>query len=215
MYRIGTWNGKTGFWRCIRGRDLELLLEGNCAFPVVTPDGKWAVVAKADDSWAEPNHLFLVDLARRKVTRVNVPAADTFNPVAYVPAHRKILLLRARDTELGTDTDRAPVGPSQPEFRLLDPATGHTEVVSGEFEPLVSQSIRPLQPTGRPNEVWAARFNSTCEIGRYDTKAFTFHSVLSLPAMRFSSMQMWIEEAESWIYVAYNGHLLRMALPKE
>jgi hypothetical protein len=136
--------------------------------------------------------------------------------VAYVSAHRKILLLREHASE--TVAGKNPVGPEKPEFRLLDPATGASEIVSGEFEPFLSQSIRPLQPSGRPNEVWAARFNAdsgASEIGRYDAKAFEFRTALSLPSMRFDSVQMWVDEAEAMIYVAYNGHLLRMALPAQ
>ena len=57
LFRIGTWNRKYGLWRLAPGRDPELLLEGNCAAPIITPDGKWAVVAKTDTSWAVPNYL--------------------------------------------------------------------------------------------------------------------------------------------------------------
>jgi hypothetical protein len=213
-YRVASWNGKDGFWRCRTGSDPALLLEGNVALPVVTPDGKWAVIAKTDSNWAEPNYVVRIELATGRTFRLNVPVADTFNPVAYVPTHRKVLLERARD-EAETGSSQRPVGPDRPEFRLLDPATGATEIVTGSFEPLFDQSIRPLQPTGKPDEVWAARFNEKSEatqVGRYDMKTFRFAAVMSAP-MRFSSMQMWVDEAEGKLYLAYNGHLLRMILP--
>jgi hypothetical protein len=212
-YRVASWNGKDGFWRCATGSDPVLLLEGNVGLPVVTPDGKWAVIAKTDSNWAQPNYVVRIELASGRTFRLDVPVADTFNPVAYVPAHRRVLLERARD-EVETGSSQRPVGPARPEFRLLDPATGATEIVTGSFEPFFDQSIRPLQPTGKPDEVWAARFDQKSEatqVGRYDMKTFSFHHAMSVP-MRFIAMQMWVDEAERKLYVAYNGHLLRMTL---
>ena len=108
------------------------------------------------------------------------------------------------------------MGPDHPKFRLLDPATGATEIVAGVFEPFFDQSMRPLQPTGIPDEAWATRFDEksgATQVGRYDMRNFRFDPVMSAP-MRFSSMQMWVDEAEGKLYVAYNAHLLRMTLPE-
>ncbi len=147
-YRIGTWKDKSGLWRLVAGREPALLLEGQLAFPIVTADGHWCVVAKTDTNWADPNYVVRVNLATGKSFRVDVPPADTFNLVAYVSGHSKILLMHVRDQE--TYHDRKPIGPAQPEYRLLDPATGATDVVQGEFEPLSEQELRPLQPAGHP-----------------------------------------------------------------
>lgn len=213
-YRIGTWNGKQGLWKLANKRNPALMLEGNCALPIVTPDGRWAVVAKTDGTWAEPNYVVRVDLMNGRPYRVNVSAADTFNPVAYVPAHKRVLLVRKRDDETGSG--RIPVGPEKAEFLLLDPATGGSNVVTGEFTPFLHQGTRPLQSTGKEDEVWAALPDSgvrSTTVGRYDTKGFVFHPVLSLPSLLFSSAELWIDEHESKIYIAYNGHLLRVSLP--
>ncbi len=215
-YRIGTWSGKRGLWKLARGRDPVLVIEGNCANPVITPDGRWAVVAKADGTWAQPHSVYRVDLASGKIGKLDIPAADRFYPVAYVPSHGKVLLLRASASE--PYDGRKQVGPEGPQYRLLDAASGASEIVTGELAPLESQSIRPLQPTGKPHQVWAAGFNSgtgSNEIGSYDTLAFGFHPALSVPLMRFDSVQMWVDEAEAKIYVAYDGHLLRMVLPAQ
>jgi hypothetical protein len=212
-YRVGDWNGKEGLWKGRAGHDPILILEGNCAFPIITPDGRWAVIAKTDGSWAEPNYVVRVDLASGKALKLDVPVADTFDPVAYVPAHGKILVMRAKDPE--SITGKKGVGPDQPEYRLVDPQTGATEIVSGEFAPLLEVSSRPLQPTGTPDEVWAAIFNAqkrTTEVGRYDTRRFAFRPTLSLPGIRFASSEMWIDEPNGQVYVAYNGHLLQMPL---
>jgi len=53
-------------------------------------------------------------------------------------------------------------------------------------------------------------------VGRYDAKKFAFEPVLRLPGLRFSSMQMWVDEGggkgEGGVYVAVNGDLLRVAM---
>ena len=58
---------------------------------------------------------------------------------------------------------------------LLDPATGTSEVVQGEFEPLGHQFYRPLQLVQGTREYWAALVdvkNQKTKIGRYDVQAF-------------------------------------------
>lgn len=211
-YRVGTWKDKAGLWRLVSGKDPVLLLEGNVASPILTPDGNWAAVAKTDSNWAVPNYVVRVDLHSGKSFRVDVPPADNFNPLAFVAGHNKILLMRVRDEK--TDDERKPVGPEKPEYRLLDPATGETTVVTGEFGPLSEQGLRPLQPAGQKDLFWATRWNGTdTEIGRYSAAEFTFEKVVKLPIMRLSNTDTWVDEAERKIYIAYHGQLLRVPLP--
>jgi len=207
--RAGTWKDQRGLWRCRKGKAPIKVASGYYALPVVTPDGRWAVVAKTDTDWSKPNFIYRVDLESGKEFKVGVPAADTFNPVAFIPSHGKVLLLRARD-------DGA--GPDRPEYRLLNPTTGATQVVSGRFEPWEQQTYRPLQPSGASDEVWAAIYNEqkeVTEVGRYNTKSFAFIPRVSFPDINFDSMQMWVDEAEGRIYVAYNNHLLRLPLQRQ
>ncbi len=155
------------------------------------------------------------------VTPLDVPPADSCDPVAYVASHGKILAVRASD---GDREHPAPEGgPVEPEYRLIDPATWTSEVVEGEFRPLADQTYRPLQPTGRPDEYWAAidetaqinhKFTTAVRVGRYDAKRFAFTPVVTLPDVRFSSMEMWVDEPGGGIYVAVNGDLLRIPLPQ-
>jgi len=206
--RAGSWEDQRGLWRCRKGKAPIKVASGYYALPVVTPDGRWAVAAKTNTDWSEPNFVYRIDLASGKEFKVSVPAADTLNPVAFIPSHNKVLLLRARDDK---------VGPNRAEYRLLDPATGATQVVSGRFEPWGQQSYRPLQPSGSPDEVWAAIYNiqkEVTEVGRYNTKSFAFTPLVSFPEINFDSMQMWVDESESRIYVAYNNHLLRLPLQR-
>lgn len=77
-------------------------------------------------------------------------------------------------------------------------------------------TCRPLQPTGNPDEAWAAipsEDGNGTRIGRYDTRRFTFAPVLTLPGAVFTSMALWVDEAEPAAYVVLNGDLLRIPLP--
>src|SRR5262249_16012244 len=204
--RAGSWKNQQGLWRCHKGKAPIKIASGYYGPPIVTPDGRWAVVAKTDTNWSKPNFVYRVDLASGKEFKVVVPAADSFNPAAFIPSHNKVLLLRAKDDK---------VGPNRPEYRLLDPSTGMTQVVSGRFEPWEQQTYRQLQPSGAPDEVWAAIYNEqkeVTEVGRYNTKSFTFTPRVSFPDINFDSMEMWVDESEGRIYVAYNNHLLRLPL---
>ena len=216
LYRVGSWNRKYGFWRLAGGRDPELLLEGNCAAPLITPDGRWAVVAKTDSSWAVPNYVVCLDLAKGTFYRLKAPAANKFYPTAYVTAHEKVLLARTRGQESPGQGPQAE-GPGTTEFLLLDPATGILTDVTGEFAPFLGGSQYPQQPAKTRDEVWAAIYrpdDETTEIGRYNTRLFTFLKELSVPSLQFGSDQMWVDEQEGKVYAAYRGHLLRMTLPK-
>jgi len=98
---------------------------------------------------------------------------------------------------------------------LLDPASGKLEVLKGEFEPLGDQDFRPLQPVAGSREYWAAIPDSEknlTRVGRYDTRAFSFKPLMEIPEIYFTSEMMWVDEAAHRIYLAYNGHLLRLPL---
>jgi hypothetical protein len=216
LYRVGTWNRKYGLWRLAGGRDPELLLEGNCAGPLITPDGRWAVVAKTDTNWAVPNYIVRMDLARGESYRLRVPDANAFYPIAYIAAHGKVLLVRGRGRGRPNQAPQEEE-PWASEFFLLEPTTGAVTAISGEFGPYQESRRFPLQPAKARDEFWAALFrpdSQTTEVGRYDTKSFVFHPALSLPSLRFGSDQMWVDEQEGRVYVVYRGHLLRMPLPE-
>jgi hypothetical protein len=96
-------------------------------------------------------------------------------------------------------------------YCLLDPETGQLESVQGEFRPLLQITYRHLQSTGKEGEAWAAipGKNSSCmDVGRYDIKNFSFTPIVTLPAIQFDSMDMWVDESEGGFYVAANGCLL-------
>ena len=134
--------------------------------------------------------------------------------VAYVAAHGKVLLRRAKE-ESQSSRDKS-VGPDKPEYYLLDPATGGTQLTEGDFEPLRQEGRRLLQATGRANEFWAAlpdRTKDQTQLGRYDLKSFSFQPILLLPKIVFDSMSMWVDEAAGKVYLVYEGQLLCLPLP--
>ena len=211
IYRVGTWKKQRGIWKFVEGRDPELIADCTCIYPVLTPDGRWAVLAVTDRSWAEPNTLFRVNLVTKERFPVDIPAADTLNPITYVAAHGSVLVLRARD-------DDGTAGPATPEFFLLDAETGKSTGANGEFGPLMDSGGRPLQPAGEPNQVWASLYDESADmtqVGWYDTRNFTFRPVLPLPSLQLDSRHVWIDEPDGWVYLAYRGHLLRVPLPSD
>lgn len=202
-----------GLWKESAGRaPVRVGGEGKYADPVVTPDGKWAVAAKAETDWAKPNHVVRVNLQTGAEFRVEVPAADEFGAVAYLEAHGLVLLRRARD-EAGYSGK--PAGPDAPEYYLLDAATGRTQPVAGVFEPLRQEGKRFLQPAGGAAEYWAAvpdRAKNQTRVGRYNLKDFSFRPLLVVPQLLFDSMAMLVGDGATKLYVVYEGQLLRLPM---
>jgi len=140
-------------------------------------------------------------------TIFDLPKDLSYEAVAYLPSHGKMLV----SGDLRSET-----GAQQPtRFWLADPATARAAEIKGQFSPLVDQTWRPLQTTGKPGEFWAAicdyKSNSTT-VGRYDERAFAFTPAMTIAGLQFSSMAMWIDEEERGLYLAYNGDLLRLVL---
>lgn len=203
---------KGGLWKKAPGqKPVRISGEDLYMNPVVTPDGLWAVVARAETSWAGPNGVVRFNLRTGREYPVNLPPADQFEPVAYLRAHGKVLLRRARSE----GETREAEGPAQPEFYLLDAATGETQPVRGLFDPLLQEGKRSLQPTGRADEFWAAVPNqqqNQTRVGRYSLRDFSFQTILVVPHLTFDSFQMWVDEAGARLYVVYEGQLLRLPL---
>ena len=77
-----------------------------------------------------------------------------------------------------------------------------------------------LQPTGKPNEFWAALHSSvvdpklqTTTIGRFDSYNFRFEPVLTFPDVEFDSSNFFVDQSEHRIWLNVNGDLLLLSLP--
>jgi HEAT repeat protein len=209
--------------------------DGYFSNPIVTGDGKWVVVSKVETDSNEPYGASRVNLQTGAEFKINLPAADTFLPIAFVPSQNKVLLYRAKgkfyrdegdliqydaDGEEGEyyrpqDKTKPNPSPKIPEYYLLDAATGAVQSVKGEFRPLTQQTYRPLQQTANPNEFWAAVYDEktrATQIGRYSDKTFSLQTVLSIPNINLSSMQIWVDEKDAKVYFVYLGHLLALPL---
>ena len=148
------------------------------------------------------------------MSQVDLPPADNFDPIVWIEAHKQMLLYQQRDSRDGSG------GTAYPEFYLLDVATGTHRKVEGEFRPFFDAKKQELQPTGKPNEFWAAlhasivnpRVDSTT-VGRFDSYNFRFEPVVEFPGVMFDSSSVFVDEHAGLIYVNLNGDLLSIALP--
>ncbi len=204
-----------GMWKQLAGaKPVRLTNEGAAySHPIVTPDGKWIVASKADDNWSEPNYVVRYSLQTGREFRVKIDPADQFDPLAFVAAHNKVLLRRAKNEQERYLAHG--VGPDKAEYYLLTPSTGETQLVKGDFEPLRARGGRSLQRTEKPDEFWAAipdvEKNKT-RLGRYNTKDFSFKLVMEVPHIAFDSLTMWVDASQAKVYVVYKGQLLRLPL---
>jgi hypothetical protein len=204
-----------GLWKKAAGMEPERLSnDGYYANPLVTPEGKWLVAAKTDSDWSAPNYMVRLDLQTRREYHVNLPSADQFDAITYVATHNKVLLRRARDED---NDDPKSISPKEPEFYLLDVATGRTQKMTGEFTPLLQTGRRPLQPAGKLFEYWAAipdHEKNKTRIGRYNSRDFSFQTTLEVPHLTFNSFSMWVDEKKAKFLVVYEGQLLQLPLQR-
>ena len=203
-----------GLWLERKSGDPELIVRGWFGEPVFTPDGEWLVAAKCiGENWGEPNDLVRIHLSDGREERIDLAPADDLDAVAWIPAHGKVLIRRAKD-EL-----HSKAGPGAPEFYLLDPATGELTKVNGDFRPFQERASHKLQPANAVDEVWTALPSALEEapetvVGRYNTRNFTFVERLRISGVRFSNTEMRVDESKHRLTFITNGDVLRLALPE-
>ena len=173
-----------------------------------TPDQKWVVGIEFDQKRGE-RRLMRRNTQTGQQFEVRADKSDSHEPLMplkYLEAANKMLLVRAEF--LGAANTNAA-------YYLLDPASGVLQPAKGEFRPLQDQSLRPLQPTGKPHEFWAVIHENEqgSRVGRYDERAFTFTPVLDVPGLPLRSADVWVDEARGKVWLTYKGHLLRLPLP--
>ena len=164
-----------------------------------------------------------INLLTNKEYLVPIEGYGQRYPVAYVSGLNRVLIVRddaySGDYEFAQpeDKDAAPADADPSGMLLVDPATGVTQPIAGEFRPISQQTFRPLQKTSRPNEYWAAipkEEKNETEVGIFDMNHFGSRAVMRIPKIKFNSMYMWADEAGGKIYFVYRGHLLALPLPR-
>ena len=204
-----------GLWRQFAGSKPVRIGDENAVYsnPIVTRDGKWVVAAKTTDEEMASGFIVRLNLQTGREFRVNLQSADELVPLASLPVANKVVVKRSKSAY--THPAFKPKGPDKPEYFLLDPATGVTRLVSGEFAPLQQSGHRFLQATEKPDEFWAAisdeKKNHT-QVGRYNLKDFSFKAVTTVPQLLFDSMAMWVDASQKKVYIVYKGQLLRLPL---
>ncbi len=199
-----------GLWRVNRLESVKIR-DGIFKYPLLTPDGKWIVVTKTDSNWDAPLTIVRVNLQTGQESKINLPPAKNLRAISYVEAHKKILLSSSDDY----------FAMENPKYYLFNVESGAVTPVKGVFAPLRDTS-RPLQPTGKPDEFWAAVYDGEAtEIGIYDAKLFKFKPLVKLPKIQIRNSGLWVDEKEGKIYFTYSagfwqdGYLLSIPLPRE
>jgi hypothetical protein len=194
-----------GLYKVSQGQ-LTKLRDGFYYEAFMVPGGRWALSSKVEAG----TQLVRVNLLTGKEFRVEIQGHPYVRTVAYVPSVKRMLLAAAG---YYGDADAE----NRTSWFLLDPETGASQLVKGEFTPLTQQIMRPLQPASTPDEFWAAipsaEKNET-QIGLYNARSFIFKPLQKVSRITFSSMDMWVDEKEGKIYLVYAGHLLALPLKK-
>jgi hypothetical protein len=199
----------------ITGGRASKIRTGYYSKPLVTANGRWALATRYDDEG--PPALVRVNLLTGKELKIKMPQQyPTFEAVAFIPSINKALVFggayQGEEYE-DAETKENRMG----DYFLLDVETGLVQPAKGEIRPLAQQTFRPLQPTAKPDEFWAAipdEVKNETQIGVYNAKTLAFKSIIKLPQIAFDSMNMWIDEKDRKIYFVYEGHLLGLPLPK-
>jgi HEAT repeat protein len=213
--RVGT--GESGGVFKVAGGRMTRVAAGNfSSSAVVTPNARWAVVAGYSAEYAP--QLARVDLVSGRVFTLKMEDYRQPQPVAAIGNKVLVRLTYGEDhheEDYSDVPEDAVVDDAYPDtLFIFDPATGVLLPAVGEFRPLAQTTFRQLQPRGRPNEFWAAILGEDGEtrVGTYETRAYTFKPVATLPKISFNSMKMYVDEAANKVYFVYRGHLLAVPL---
>lgn len=204
----------TGLYK-VTGGKVTKIGTGDFSNPVITPNGRWAVVASAPDD--EGAKLVRIDLTTGKEYAVDMTGNEgLIRPIAYVPTMARVFVTYP---DYEGEYDYRGEGPDQSTTGAwLDPLTGRFTPAAGELRPLEQQTFRQLQPVAAADEFWAAipgRTKGETLLGIYNTRTQKFTQRLKLPKIEFDSMHMWVDEAEGKVYIVYEGQLLSVPLASQ
>lgn len=197
--------GEEDLIKIVGGKESKLAT-GYYTKPIISANGRWLIATKYDRENEQIN-LVRINLTTNKEFQVKVEKDYILQGVIFMPSVNKFLLSPGGYYEQPVDPEGV--------FFLLDPETGVIQETKGDFRAIAQQTVRPLQPTGTPDEFWAAipdSEKSETQIGVYNAKTFTFKPLMKVPSIKFDSMQMWVDGGK--VYFTYEGHLLALPLAK-
>lgn len=208
-----------GIYKIVGGR-MTKMQSGYYEFPVVSDNGRWVLATKRDDEYGP--RLVRINLQTGRETLVNPLQTFADQAIVYLPAVNRYLVGsedygdydHEYESEETTDDGFARPAFSKGSLVLVNPDNGIAQPAPGELEPLLHQTFRKLQTTGKPTEFWAAipddAKNETV-VGVYNAAVFGFKPVMKLPKIYFDSLDMWVDAGK--LYFVYKGHLLSVPLP--
>jgi HEAT repeat protein len=209
---------ESGLYKIANGAKTRIRT-GQYSSPIISANGHWAMVNKMVNYYPTP---FRVNLLTNKEFKVAIPSQNLYwQTFGYLPTLNKFLVGQQyygdeyADEASANDINRAD---SNSYMYLVDAETGAVQKVTGEVRPISQQTYRSLQPTGKPDEFWAAipsEKKEETQIGVYNAKTLAFKSLLTIPQIQFGSMETWVDEKDAKIYFVYEGHLLSLPLPKQ
>ena len=195
----------------IAGGKITKIRSGHYNSPVITANGRWAIVTKFNED--EGPELVRVNLLTNKEFPVISEDYPARRAVAFVPSVNRVL---TTDIDYNEYEDyEGDAHTSDRAYYWLDADTGMIVPATGEIQPLGQQKFRSLQPAQNAFEFWAAIHNrkkNETNVGVYNAKTFTFKPMLTVPKIEFDSMDMWVDLPTGKVYFAYSGHLLALPL---
>ncbi|MEP6946886.1 MAG: hypothetical protein ABJA02_13275 [Acidobacteriota bacterium] len=210
----------------IAGGKTTVVAKGSYSDPVITPNGKWAVLHRTPTGDEGESSLARINLLTGREYQIKVDNYRDFLPKAYIATINKVLVVentaayyegRRIGEQYDIPSDVANPDPDPSSMMLLDPETGILQDIAGEMGPLSQQTFRPLQASGKSNEFWAAipdAENKATRVGLFNTNNFGFKQLMLIPKITFNSMSMWADEPGGKLYFIYRGHLLSLPLKK-
>ena len=221
----GQWKAKTptlevraddnGLYKIAGGRVVRIR-SGNYSDPVVTGNGRWAVVTKYSDDTGMK--LVRVNLMTNREFPVRTDDYSIARTIAYIASINRVLVAGYSEEdhhgEYEDENHNASAYDNGRGYHFLDPDTGAVTNSVGEVRPIAQQTFRALQPASAPWEFWAAipRGTAGTLVGIYSTRTFTFRPMLKLPKIIFDSTEMWVDAAQQRVWFTYQGHVLSAPL---
>jgi hypothetical protein len=208
-----------GIWASDTKGEPKLVVRGTYGAFVLSPDGEWLVARAITKDQSKDRLIFIarIDLPRKQVIPVTLSEADMFIPIAWIAAHQKVILFRERSY--------GRVGPDEREYYLLDVATGNCEKVTGEFRPLTDYNWVPrhLQTSSEVDVFWATIVHEKPErpgdfdsdFGKYNTRDFSFTSLVHLPGVRIEPDQIFVNEKAHTMWFILTGDIAKMDFSNE